>query len=248
MGVKKSDRDKNLLKKSFGSYLHINREWWGISQNKLARGLCYGSMIDRIEKGEKSVKWLLAERILRRVQVESGRYEYHLNIQNYMEWKSQEKIITALEQSNVEEMAVLLEEYANNYKLLEKEVKEEKENVSKRLQLQFYLTMYGMYRKLRNASREELLEIFSRALQLTVPEYKKELLCELVLCAEEINLMLEYAQCLPANEGIKPLLPDQKISRRYPNGRYYQSIKLSQNNTDFMSNAFAVGRQRRMEV
>lgn len=207
MGIKKSDNDKNLAKKSFGSYLHMNRECWRISQKKLARGLCSYSMIDEIEKGEKSAKWLLTERILRRVQVESGRYECHLTIKDYMEWKSEEEIIAALEQSDARQMTILLKEYAENNKL-EEDMWEEgkKEDVSKRLQRQFYLAMYGMCRKLQNAPKEELLEIFSRALQLTVPGYEEDLLCDLAPCAEEINLMLEYVQCLPINEGIRRCL------------------------------------------
>ncbi len=204
MGVKRSDKDKNLAKKSLGSYLHMNRDWWRISQKKLARGLCYSGMIDEIEKGEKGVKWLLAERILRRIQVESGWYECYLNLRDYTEWKSQEEIITALEQNDAERMAILLKEYAKNDKLEESAWEEgRKESVSKRLQWQFYLTMYGICRKLQNAPREELLEIFSKALQLTIPGYEEEFLCDLVLCAEEINLMLEYAQCLPEVEGIR---------------------------------------------
>lgn len=224
MGIKRSDRDKNLAKKSLGSYLHMNRDWWRISQQKLARGLCYSGMIDEIERGEKGVKWLLAERILRRIQVESGWYECYLNLRDYTEWKSQEEIITALEQNDAGKMAILLKEYAKNDKL-EESVWEEgkKEDVSKRLQWQFYLTMYGMCRKLQNAPGEELLEIFSKALQLTVPGYEEESLCDLVLCAEEINLMLEYAQCLPVIEGIGFCL---QIKRYLENTRMEDMIRV----------------------
>lgn len=89
-----------------------------------------------------------------------------------------------------------------------------KDDVIKRLRRQFYLGMRGLYQKLAGAAPQELAETFcaaarqtmpwmnGEAVNRTLPWMDGEALHRPVLCAEEINLILEYAQCLPLQRAI----------------------------------------------
>lgn len=81
--------------------------------------------------------------------------------------------------------------------------KKRTEDITKRLRLQFYLGMLGMCRKLEGAGAEELTRIFDMAMRQSIPEVHEKPLSGLVLCAEEINLVLEYARCLPRDGAIR---------------------------------------------
>lgn len=83
------------------------------------------------------------------------------------------------------------------------EQKKRTEDVTKRLRRQFYLGMFGMCRKLEGAGAEELAWIFDMAMRQSMPEIHEKPLSGLVLCAEEINLVLEYARCLPEDGAIR---------------------------------------------
>lgn len=196
---KKAYEELNNL--NYGSYLQSNRQLWGISRQKLSEGLCTRSLVSEMEAGKKSACRLLRERLLRHSGVASEEYEKYLNYEDSNEWRLREAILDALEAKDTKEMQKLLVKYANQYGFA-KNAFGKQENIAKRLQRQFYLGMLGMCRRLEGAGAEELVEIFDTAVQQSVPGIHEKRLVRLVLCAEEINLILEYARCLPEEEAI----------------------------------------------
>ncbi|MDE7327940.1 MAG: hypothetical protein K2N63_16960 [Lachnospiraceae bacterium] len=203
------EANQNQSDRNYGSYLRINRNFMDITAHRLAEGLCGRSMICEIEAGKKSAGRLLRERLLRRSGVARDEYESYLDYEDSCEWKMQEEILDDLETGNIGHMEEALNKYADRYGL-EKDlsVSQNKSylqagNVTKRLRRQFYLGMLGMCRRLKGAEQEELEVIFETAVWQTVPGIHKSLLAGSVLCAEEINLILEYARCLPEEKSIK---------------------------------------------
>ena len=75
--------------------------------------------------------------------------------------------------------------------------------MTKRLRRQFYLAVKGIYLKRQKAEREELIKVFGEAVRLTVPEIDMDFSLGMVLCPEEINLILEYVQYFPPKEARK---------------------------------------------
>lgn len=207
---KEAEDNKNLSEKNYGSYLKVSREALGITPEQLAKGLCVKSMISDIENGNKRAGWLLQERLLRRSGVASEVYESYSGYGDFTEWERQEEILDFLEALDIGQLGAALDKYAERYGL-EKAVfgfsaspqsaYGTSGNVIRRLRRQFYLGMLGMCRKLAGAAREELEVLFGAAVRQSVSEIDCKPLRGLVLCAEEINLILEYIQCLPANEA-----------------------------------------------
>lgn len=203
MEKKSTRQDGDFAGRLYGSYLKTKRLQRGIKGKQISRGVCAGSTLAEIEQGEKSTNWLLRERLLQRVGVARDAYADYLDYEEYAEWKSQREILKALERKDTEEMAMLLEKYAKDY-LEKKDIgKGGEKEVFRRLRRQFYLGMKGIYRKLCAAPKEELEKIFDEAVHLTVPELEEKPIRSLVLCPEEINLILEYTQCLPFCEALR---------------------------------------------
>lgn len=197
------EQDSGFTGRLYGSYLKMKRLLHGMKGKQISRGVCSDSILTEIEKGKKSVNWLLRERLLQRVGVARDVYADYLDYEEYAEWEKQKEILKALERKDTEEMAMLLEKYATDY-LEKKDIgRGEEKEVFRRLRRQFYLGMKGICRKLCAAPKEELKKIFDEAVHLTVPELEEKPIHSLVLCPEEINLILEYTQCLPFYEALR---------------------------------------------
>lgn len=208
MGIER-EGDQNLNNKNYGNYLKVNRKFSGITAIKLSEGLCTRSMICEIEAGRKSAGWLLRERLLRRSRVADEEYESCLNYEDGCEWRMQEEIIDYLEAGDVCRMGGALSKYADKFSIekispeFQGKAYPEKGDVIKRLRRQFYLGMLGMCKRLEGAAKREMEVIFEAAVRQTVPGFSNSILTGSVLCAEEINLILEYARCLLGEEAIR---------------------------------------------
>lgn len=208
MGIER-EGDQNLNNKIYGNYLKVNRKFSGITAIKLSEGLCTRSMICEIEAGRKSAGWLLRERLLRRSRMADEEYESCLNYEDGCEWRMQEEIIDYLEAGDVCRMGGALSKYADKFSIekispeFQGKAYPEKGDVIKRLRRQFYLGMLGMCKRLEGAAKREMEVIFEAAVRQTVPGFSNSILTGLVLCAEEINLILEYARCLLGEEAIR---------------------------------------------
>lgn len=201
MGEGNMGYDKEFVGKLYGNFLKASYSNYKITAKQIVKGLCSISMLSQIENGKKQASWLLRERLLRRTGVVSETYETFLNCEDYTEWKMQKEILNALYYRNNEEMIAALKDYETKY-YLDTEQKR-KDDVTKRLRRQFYLAVKGIYLKRQKAEREELIKVFGEAVRLTVPEIDMDFSLGMVLCPEEINLILEYVQYFPPEEARK---------------------------------------------
>ena len=98
------------------------------------------------------------------------------------------------------------------------------------LEQQFYFAMLAQIRRYENCEKTELAEIFTKALELTVPNLERKGFMDRVLSLEEINLLLEKTYCNeePLNKYEEILVYIEKMERTvlamakvYPKAVYY---------------------------
>lgn len=169
----------------FGEYISKLRTSKGISQEQLCDGLCDLSLLSRFERGEREADKLLQNRFLTRLGVVPEHYENFLYYKDYCRWEKRQGIIHNILDEKVEEAKRQLEEYHREY------------DMTFSLEQQFYLAMKAQIRQYEGADKEELANLFGRALTLTVPEIDTRSFRNRVLSLEELNLLLEYRFCRP---------------------------------------------------
>lgn len=165
-------------KRQFGAFISTLREEWGVTLEQLCEGLCSPSHLAKLEKGERETERLLQGRLLSRLGVSPDEYENLLDAEEYIRWRKRHGILRSiiLRKSDVTED--LLEQYRQEY------------DMEDPLERQFYLTMSAQ-QKWNVGDREELADLYGEALRLTVPQYGRKSLRQMVLSIQELNLILE---------------------------------------------------------
>lgn len=206
MAKKQTEKEQSLSDKNDGNYIKENCEYLRIPLERFVEGLCVRSMVSDVGSGKKRAGWRLWECLLQRGKVADEAYENYSDNRDYTEWRMQKEILDFLEVRNAGRMRAALEGYAAQYGLKKvvlgdpasfRDACSTEGNVTKRLRRQFYLAMTGMCQKLAGAGQEELAGIFRAAVCQSVPGIDSKPLQGFVLCAREINFILEYAQCFP---------------------------------------------------
>lgn len=175
-------------KNRFGEFIANLRKEKGISLEQLSDGLCDLSTISRFERGEREPEKLLQNRFLTRLGVVPENYENFLYYKDYCRWEKRQGILHYILEEDMMEAKRLLEEYRQEYDM----------NYS--LEQQFYLAMLAQIRRYEGCSKEELADIFEKALLLTVPNIDSRSFRNRILSLEELNLLLEYRFC--RNQGV----------------------------------------------
>lgn len=196
----------------YGEWLSLNRRRRAITREQLSEGLCTVSMLCAIENGKKNPGRLLRERLFLRVGISGESYESHLGCEEYAEWELQQKILTALNQNDISGMTDFLMLYSKKYSMESENAATStaalKKNrkaylkMGEQLRKQFYFQMKGLCLKRQGAAREELSRLFGDAVRLTVPAFDEKPLRQLVLASQEIDLILEYIDCLPLPRAV----------------------------------------------
>lgn len=204
----------------FGVFIHKLRKEKNITLTVLSDGLCDFSQLAQIEKGNIEPRKLLRDRLFGRLGVATENYESFLFYKEYKEQRERQEIISSILYGKIEEAKQLLMQYQVEY-LREGE-----------LEHQFYLTMLAQIRKLEGADKEELKQLFQKAVCLTICEPIKKQLKYRVLSIEELNLLLEYAFYQEEEVSLEWYkefisyieqfsLDDLALSKIYPKAIYY---------------------------
>ena len=214
---------------NFGPFLHETRTKKKVTLEQLSDGLCTASLLCRIENGTRDAEKLLRDCLLMRLGVVPENYENFLYYSVYKRWKDRQNIVHEILYGDIPKASRFLTEYENTYKM---------ENP---LEEQFYLTMLGQIRSYEGADREELRNIFHRAVDLTIKELDKRNLKKRILSVEEINLYLEYLHYSEGEEVLlkyeelfvyieKMELDESALARVYPKLVYYFAVALKEQN------------------
>ncbi len=166
--------------KLFGTYLKIQREYYGITQEELSRGLCQLPYLQAYEANERLPEKMLQDCLLARLGESGYDFESMLFSEDYAVWEFQRDILDSLDNMELGKAEALLAQYEQT--ILE-------ENIVER---QFLLTMKVQWLELSEASKEECRSCLEEAVALTIPEPEERKVNEFVLSIQELNLLLEY--------------------------------------------------------
>lgn len=170
-------------KNRFGEFIAKLRREKHISLEQLCDGLCDVSMLSRFERGEREPEKLLQSRFLTRLGAVPENYENFLYYDDYRRWEKRQGILHHILEEKIAEARAMLEEYYEEY------------DMGEALELQFYLAMLAQIRRYEGCEKEELADLFQRALRLTVPNLEQLGFMDRALSLEEINLLLEQVYC-----------------------------------------------------
>lgn len=173
-----------------------------VSTKELCEGIYSSDMFQLVKKGKRSMDRVTAKRLLARLGVDNGNFEYYLEYPNYEAWKRRMEIISYIEDDKIEDAQKLLEEYIvyeDNSR------NKSRENVEK----QFYMFMQLQILKHKTKSGIPIsyYNKLEEALKLTVPNIDNVPLNKLRLSPVEITLVLEYKYMKYANASL-----DEKLS------------------------------------
>ncbi len=212
------------LQYSFGKYLCDLRKSKHISLETLSDGLCDAAMISRFEQDEREPGVLLQERLLSRLGVEIENHENFLMEPEYEKAKLRMQVVDAIVEGQLSEGEAILEQY--------KGILKDRNN----LEEQFYWVMYAQIRRQSGAKEVELADFFSKALELTVPDYKTGGFENRLLSLEEQYLLVEslyyeggqpdfelYDRVLNYIEGQQKT--SLSFSKLFPQAVYYYFLK-----------------------
>lgn len=166
----------------FPTLIRKAREIQGITLEALCRDLCSFSMMGKIERGERLAGKELRDRILARLGVCSDGYENFLFHEDYLVWKTRQRIVNAIEKSDF----VTAERELAIY---------EKKNGDYDLERQFCLVMRAQIMQKRHEDASVIAGLYEEAVKLTVSDIDDVSIKELCLSVQELDMILEYERC-----------------------------------------------------
>lgn len=166
----------------FPTLIRKAREIQGITLEALCRDLCSFSMMGKIERGERLAGKELRDRILARLGVCSDGYENFLFHEDYLVWKTRQRIVNAIEKSDF----VTAERELAIY---------EKKNGDYNLERQFCLVMRAQIMQKRHEDASVIAGLYEEAVKLTVSDIDDVSIKELCLSVQELDMILEYERC-----------------------------------------------------
>lgn len=156
------------------------REEEGISQEKLARGLCSRSTLSKLEWEERYVEQWVIEAILQRLGKSSDKFWSIINVKDYYRLEERNRIWEDILHKKYTEAAQALENYCKRV------------NMQEPLQRQFVLKCQGMLLG-KAGNWKQGIEVITQAIQTTVLEFevgnveKRQLIYELLKNIENKN-------------------------------------------------------------
>ncbi|MBQ7954217.1 MAG: helix-turn-helix transcriptional regulator [Lachnospiraceae bacterium] len=167
-------------REDFGNYITEMRKKYGLSMERLSEGLVELSILGKFEKGDRFPDKLTRDRLLSRMGETADSYENYLCYDEFFPWKLRQQILQAIVDLDREKSENLISRYENTY------------DMTNPVEKQFVLAMKGMILKRDGASREELAELYHRAVSLTVSDITEENFEKKSLSMQELYLILEY--------------------------------------------------------
>lgn len=163
----------------FGRLIHTERIAQGIKAKQLGEGLYSTSMIRKIEYGERFPEKLMRDRLLARLGIHASCYEQYVFQAEYENWKFRTGLFRALQENALETAEQLL---------LQLKTKKPENKVEK----QCFLVMQLWLMQKKKLPKQIWFPMLEQAIRLTVPQFQKKPLTELVLSTEERYLLSQY--------------------------------------------------------
>lgn len=164
----------------FHNFLTGMRTDRNVTLEQLSLGLCSAAMLSLIEADKRQPDKLMRDRLAERLGFGNDGFEDFLQPDEYELWQNRARLLRAVDARDMPEAERLLG-------ALEREADDR--NV---VLFQFIMTMRAQLMQYQGAPREEMREIFGKALSLTVPDVASGAWDRYLLAAQEWNLLLEY--------------------------------------------------------
>ena len=175
---------------NYHGFIKAVRESQGVRTEAACKGLCTTSGWNRFENGNRMAEKLMGDRIVSRLGISGEKYEDYLKQSEYNRWKHRMRIVQAIKDKSLEYAKEELISYETLYK-------------HNSINHQFIYTMRYMIRTLEGAPEDELLQLVKTALKCTVTSMKKAMEGKLLLCDQEINLLVEYIHLSTPKKSVK---------------------------------------------
>jgi transcriptional regulator with XRE-family HTH domain len=176
------DKRYELSNNKIGSAIQYFREFSGITQGELCKGLCSVATLSRIEAGERDADALLLETLLERLGRMPNQFELILTDFDYLIYVNREEIKKQLHVKNVEKVEELLIEY-------------EKTASSKgNTHMQFISYSRALLNELHGGEVSETIDLLMEAISYTVPDFKTYRIKDYHLSNSELGIIIEIIQ------------------------------------------------------
>ena len=141
----------------FHAFMKMTREAAGVSLEEAGKGLYTKSMMAQIEKGTTLPDYMMRNRIMSRLGISSEGYEDFLQPEEYKRYLKRMELIELIESKQFDEAETHIDELLSQEDL----------NLNK-LELQFYYDMKARCCLAREASWENIFELYKGACTLTI--------------------------------------------------------------------------------
>ena len=99
----------------FGKFVRTTREYRDVSQEELSKGICTGSEISKIEKGQRDAGLVLQCVLMGRLNVTSASYSNYVFKDEYDKYICRENIVSAICREEYDRATSMIDEYEKNY-------------------------------------------------------------------------------------------------------------------------------------
>lgn len=176
------DKRYELSNNKIGAAIQYFREFSGITQGELCKGLCSVATLSRIEAGERDADSLLLETLLERLGRMPNQFELILTDFDYLIYVNREEIKKQLNEKNVGKVEELLIEY------------ERTASSKGNTHMQFIAYSKALMNDLHGGEVTETIDLLMEAISYTVPDFKAHMIKDYHLSSSELGIIIEIIQ------------------------------------------------------
>lgn len=173
--------ENEMYKNKIGFAIKYFRQKNKLSQSTLCKGLCSVSALSRIEAGEREADALLLEVLLERMGKTTDKFELILTDSDYISFQKRQEINRLILENELDEASEQLDFY--------KKINQTKGKIHK----QFIAGIESKLNKLKEGSIEKSIDLLTKAITYTVPDFKTNGFKEYFLSSSELNIIIDLA-------------------------------------------------------
>lgn len=173
--------ENEMYKNKIGFAIQYFRQKNKLSQSTLCKGVCSVSALSRIEAGEREADALLLEVLLERMGKATDKFELILTDTDYISFQKRQDINRLILHNELDVAAEQLDSY--------KQINQTKGNIHK----QFITRTESKLNELKQGSIEKSIDLLTKAVMYTVPNFKTNGFKEYFLSSSELDIIIDIA-------------------------------------------------------
>lgn len=161
-----------------------------LSQNALARGIVSVPELSRLENEEKEIDKVIIEALLQRLGKSYDKFELQMSSMEYKVFLGRQMLVNSLLEDEE-----AFEDYLQQYEKLA--------DLKKSLHQQFYLMIKASAEYVFHNDLEKCKNLLERAMETTFEKWKKESWNEIILCTQELQVLILISYCCVEQNQLK---------------------------------------------